>query len=70
MSSWTPRLTVHEHELLQLAGAGADNRELALRAGTDEPTLRRRLDSLLAKLDADNLAHAIDIARARNIIVR
>ncbi len=71
MSNWTPRLTVHEHQLLQLAAAaGADNRELAVRAGVDETTFRRRLDSLLAKLDADNLAHAIDIARARNIIVR
>jgi two-component system, NarL family, nitrate/nitrite response regulator NarL len=65
---WTPRLTSKEHGLLQLAHAGWEKPELAFLTGVDEPTLRRRLDSILAKLGADDLAEAIRIARARNIV--
>ncbi len=65
---WTPRLTSKEHGLLQLAHAGWDKPELAFLTGVDEPTLRRRLDSIMAKLGADDLAEAVRIARALNIV--
>ncbi len=68
MPNWTPRLTAHEHKLLQLSHDGAGRYELALLSGADEITVRRRLDSLLAKLGADDLAQALDIAIARNIL--
>jgi two-component system nitrate/nitrite response regulator NarL len=65
---WTPRLTSHEHRLLRLAGAGWEKPELGFLTGADEPTMRRRLDSLLAKLGADDIEKAIRIARRQNII--
>jgi two-component system nitrate/nitrite response regulator NarL len=68
MPGWTPRLTSREHRLLQLAHAGWDKPELALLCGIDEPTLRRQLASACAKLGADDLAHALDIALAHGII--
>ena len=68
MPGWTPRLTSKEHGLLQLAHAGWDKPELAFLTGVDEPTLRRRLDSIMAKLGADDLAEAVRIARALNIV--
>jgi hypothetical protein len=48
--------------------AGWDKPELAFLAGVDEPTLRRRLDSIMAKLGADDLADAVRVARALNIV--
>jgi DNA-binding NarL/FixJ family response regulator len=65
---WTPRLTSREHGLLRLARAGWDKPELAFLTGVDEPTLRRRLDSIMAKLGADDLAEAVRIALDANII--
>jgi DNA-binding NarL/FixJ family response regulator len=65
---WTPRLTSNEYGLLQLAHAGWDKPELAFLTGVDEPTLRRRLDNIMAKLGADDLAEGVRIARARNIV--
>lgn len=65
---WTPRLTTHEHHLLQLAHAGWAKPELALLTGVTEPALRRQLDSILTKLAADDLTDAINIALAHNII--
>ena len=67
-SGWVPRLTSREHGLLSLAGAGWGKPELAFLTGVDEPTLRRQLDHVLAKLGADDLNEAIEIAVARNII--
>ncbi len=68
LQGWTPRLTSHEHRLLQLAHAGWDKPELALLCGVDEPTLRRQLASALAKLGADDLAHGLEIARSQGIV--
>ena len=65
---WTPRLTSREHGLLRLARAGWDKPELAFLTGVDEPTLRRRLDSIMAKLGADDLAEAVRIALDANVI--
>ena len=65
---WTPRLTSREHRLLQLAYAGCDKPEMALRCGIDEPTVRRQLSSALAKLGADDLTEALTIALAESII--
>jgi two-component system nitrate/nitrite response regulator NarL len=65
---WTPRLTSREHRLLQLAQAGLDKPELALLCGVDGPTLRRLLSSVLDKLGADDLADALSIALAQDII--
>jgi two-component system nitrate/nitrite response regulator NarL len=65
---WTPRLTSQEHRLLRLASAGWDKPELRFLTGADEPTLRRRLDSILVKLGADDIDEAIRIARRRGIV--
>jgi two-component system, NarL family, nitrate/nitrite response regulator NarL len=65
---WAPRLTVHEHMLLQTALEGWDKPELATLTGVDEPTLRRRLDQVLAKLGADDLSDALGTAVALGII--
>ena len=54
--------------LLRLARAGWDEPELAFLTGVDEPTLRRRLDSIMAKLGADDLAEAVRIALDANVI--
>jgi two-component system, NarL family, nitrate/nitrite response regulator NarL len=66
--NWTPRLTVTEHELLRLMAGALDKRELGRLTGADEPTVRRRLDTLLAKLGADDLGEALEIARAHDIV--
>ena len=68
LSHWTPRLTADEHRLLQLGATGADKLALARLTGVDETTVRRRLDSLLAKLGADDLGQALEIARARDLV--
>ena len=70
LANWTPRLTVAEHELLQLGAGAADTSALARLAGLDEATVRRRLDSLLAKLGADDLAEALEVARAHDLVRR
>ena len=68
LRGWSPRLTSREHRLLQLANAGWDKPELALLCGIDEPTLRRRLASALAKLGADDLTEGLEIARSQGIV--
>ena len=68
LAGWTPRLTANEYALLGLARDGWDKPELAFLAGVDEATLRRRLDSLLAKLGADDLGEALALAAARGVI--
>jgi two-component system, NarL family, nitrate/nitrite response regulator NarL len=68
MPGWVPRLTSHEHQLLQLAYGGWDKPELALLTGVSVSTLRSQLDSILAKLAADDLDEAIDIALSHHII--
>ena len=68
LQGWSPRLTSREHRLLQLANGGWDKPELALLCGIDEPTLRRRLASALAKLGADDLTQGLEIARSQGIV--
>ena len=70
LANWTPRLTVAEHELLQLGAGAPDTSALARLAGLDEAAVRRRLDSLLAKLGADDFAEALDVARAHDLVRR
>lgn len=66
--AWSPRLTLHEHRLLRLAGAGWEKAELATLLGIGEPELRRGLDMVLAKLGADTLDEALRTARAQGMI--
>ena len=68
LQGWSPRLTSREHRLLQLAHAGWDKPELALLCGVDEPTVRRQLASVLAKLGADDLVQGLEIARLQGIV--
>jgi two-component system nitrate/nitrite response regulator NarL len=68
MPGWAPRLTAHEHHLLQLAALGWEKPELALLSGITVPQLRRQLDGLLAKLGADDLREAVRVAQERHII--
>lgn len=57
-----PHLTLQEHSLLKLAQDNVDKREMALRLGIDEPTVRRNLSGVLAKIGADTLPQALEIA--------
>jgi two-component system nitrate/nitrite response regulator NarL len=68
MPGWAPRLTAHEHHLLQLAALGWEKPELALLGGITEPQLRRQIDGLLAKLGADHLGEAVRVAQEQHII--
>lgn len=69
MAHWTPRLTLAEHELLQLLAHGGWNKaELALLTHVDEATVRRRLSSAVAKLGADTVEDALEIAAERGIV--
>ncbi len=65
---WMPRLTAREHQLLGLARAGWDWSELALLAHTDEPGIRRQFDRIFAKLGADDIEDALDIAIAHGLL--
>lgn len=65
---WLPRLTFEEHRLLQLAHTGADKANIALLAGLDEPTVRRRLSSAIGKLGADTLPAALVIAARLGLV--
>ena len=58
-SSLTPR----ERELLELIAQGRDNAQIAAKLNLSEKTVRNHITSIFAKLEVDNRARAIVMAR-------
>jgi pimeloyl-ACP methyl ester carboxylesterase/DNA-binding CsgD family transcriptional regulator len=57
------RLTQRERALLELIAQGRDNAQIAARLGLSEKTVRNHITSIFAKLEVDNRARAIVVAR-------
>ncbi|MDM0066610.1 alpha/beta fold hydrolase [Variovorax sp. J31P207] len=57
------RLTAREHELLDLMAQGRDNAQLAATLHLSDNTVRNHITNIFAKLEADNRARAIAMAR-------
>jgi DNA-binding NarL/FixJ family response regulator len=65
---WIPRVTIGEHQLLQLAGAGLTRAAIAEALDRDEGEVRAMVAAVSRKLDCDTLAEAVDRARAHGLI--
>ena len=57
------RLTQRERALVELLARGRDNAQIAAELGLSEKTVRNHITSIFAKLDVDNRARAIVVAR-------
>ena len=57
------RLSVREREVLELIAQGLDNAQLAAQLALSEKTIRNHITSIFAKLEVDNRARAIVLAR-------
>jgi pimeloyl-ACP methyl ester carboxylesterase/DNA-binding CsgD family transcriptional regulator len=58
-----PTLTPREAELVELIAQGLDNAQIAARLGRSEKTIRNHITSIFAKLEVENRARAIVLAR-------
>ena len=58
-------LTPRERELVELIAQGRDNAQIAARLGLSEKTVRNHITSIFAKLEVENRAQAIVLARNR-----
>ena len=58
-----PTLTPRERGLLELIAQGRDNAQIAATLGLSEKTVRNHITSIFAKLEVDNRARAIVLAR-------
>jgi two-component system nitrate/nitrite response regulator NarL len=67
--NWVPLLTWQEHRLLQLARMETDKSRMAVMLGIDEPAVRRSLSRAIAKLGADTLPEAVEIALHTGLIL-
>jgi pimeloyl-ACP methyl ester carboxylesterase/DNA-binding CsgD family transcriptional regulator len=56
-------LTARERELIELVAQGRDNAQAAATLGLSEKTIRNRITSIFAKLEVENRAQAIVLAR-------
>ena len=56
-------LTPRERGLLELIAQGRDNAQIAAKLGLSEKTVRNHITSIFAKLEVDNRARAIVLAR-------
>lgn len=65
---WIPRLTLREHAALKLAARGVDKPQMAVTLGIDEAAVRQALSSAIAKLGADTLPEAVEIARHTGLL--
>lgn len=63
MRSPRPRLTERETEVLQHLAAGESNREIAQNLFVSEATVKSHLVHIFTKLDVDNRARAVHVAR-------
>jgi DNA-binding NarL/FixJ family response regulator len=61
-------LTPAEVLVLSLIGAGNANKQIADQLRITEDTVKGRVKSILAKLDANDRTHAVTIALKRGII--
>ncbi|HMB63466.1 MAG TPA: response regulator transcription factor [Eudoraea sp.] len=61
-------LTDREYEVLQEISMGLSNREIADKLFISESTIKTHVSNLLVKLDAKRRTHAIQIAKAMQII--
>jgi len=61
-------LTARETEVLSLVARGLANKEIAVRLGTAEGTIKMHVQNILAKLSATDRTHAVTIALKRGII--
>jgi DNA-binding CsgD family transcriptional regulator len=57
-----PVLTDPEQEALALTSLGLTYHQAGKRAGTTERAMKRRMERVMAKLGADNAAHAVLLA--------
>jgi pimeloyl-ACP methyl ester carboxylesterase/DNA-binding CsgD family transcriptional regulator len=58
-----PGLTARERELLDLLARGRDNAQIAASLALSEKTVRNHVSSIFAKLEVDNRARAVVLAR-------
>jgi len=56
-------LTCRERELVELISQGRDNAQIAAQLGLSEKTVRNHITSIFAKLEVENRAQAIALAR-------
>ncbi|GHC31100.1 MULTISPECIES: response regulator transcription factor [Gemmobacter] len=61
---WQPDLTPRERETLGFLRDGLMNKEIALRMGLSEVTVKMHVKSICAKLNARNRTHAVILASA------
>ncbi len=61
-------LTVRELSVLRLVAEGKGNRSIALALYVSEDTVKARLKSIMAKLDARDRTHAVTIAMRRGFL--
>jgi DNA-binding NarL/FixJ family response regulator len=61
-------LTLRELNVLRLVAAGSSNREIARELQLSEDTIKARMKSILAKLQANDRTHAVTIAVRRGFI--
>lgn len=62
-SSTFARLTPRERELVELIAQGRDNAQIAANLGVSEKTVRNHITNIFAKLEVENRAQAIVLAR-------
>jgi DNA-binding NarL/FixJ family response regulator len=61
-------LSLRELSVLRLVAAGSSNREIARELQLSEETIKARMKSILAKLQANDRTHAVTIAVRRGFI--
>ena len=66
-ASRTP-LSARDVQLLELAGAGLSNKQIAGHQGVAEPTVKKRMSYVMQKLEANDRTHAVTIALRRGWI--
>ena len=62
-------LTPREREILMLLGEGLVNKEIAVRLGVSEHTVKTHLAAIYEKLDASNRAEAVATGLRRGLIM-
>jgi len=64
-----PTLTPREGEILTLLGEGLGNKEIGVRLGISEHTVKTHLGAIYEKLDASNRAEAVATGLRRGLIM-